>query len=60
MARLFLSCFFFFFIPQCCETTSDKTLQMWWWPQESRRSLSVFLLEAILNPPSTGKKTKCE
>lgn len=51
---------FFLFSPQCCEMTSDKTPQMWWWQQESRQSLSAFLPEAIPNPPSTGRKTKCE
>lgn len=45
---------------QCCEMISDKTLQMLWWLQESQRSLSVFPPEAIRNPPSTGRKTKCE
>ena len=40
--------------------TSDRTLQMWWWQQVNRLSLNVFLPEAILNQPSTGRKTKCE
>lgn len=49
-----------YFLSQCCEMTSDKTLQTWWWQQESQQSLSVFLPEAILNRPSTGRKIKCE